>query len=1162
MHLEKIEITGFKSFADKTLLKFDNPITAIVGPNGCGKSNIVDAFRWVLGEGSAKSLRSDKMVDVIFSGSSTRKPLNYAQIALTFTGIDKALSLDYEELCITRRIHRNGDSEWYINRNPVRLKDVHKILWEAGIGKNAFYIFEQGKVDDLITSSPLERRCIFEEAAKIMHFKEKKREALRKLSQIEGNLKRVLDIQTEVNQQIDTLQKQAEEARIYAENKERLVHLEKGLVLYKWNHNQKKLKLEKEVCEENSGQQKKVHLDIETFENELKSLKETHSSKSAETRKFYEAFFEVKKAKELASFEATSHRKHAEELLEQTKTLKESLQSLHQKHLKEHRTFEENQKNLREYESDTLSLSKNLHKINGTLTSLEQRVEEETSLRKEAQQQLMLAVNSENELQSNYKNNTVKLHAQKESLANILHQEKASQVKIEEKTEEHGTLTKTYEALLSGLETETDHLQKVKEELEAKSQGLEDLNPKLKEFASKLTENKATVDLLLSLKNELEGYNQSSKTLLQFAEDQNHKLYQKVFPLTNWFHPKKGYEAHLSTILQPYLQTLVVHTNEDLEFLLSIAKENDLQNFSCLSLERIAPSSLNLEMAESNFVAAHFLNQVDQKSLLEGFNQIQGDYFLDHLGVHHRISKEDQNLFLREVELKKRADEQQALEKAHLDVQVQVESLTEKVKSLKEEYSKLSQKKHQNEIDFTRTNYSLKNCAEDLEKQKQKVASFQPQKQEISTSIAALDTKQKEYIQLCQAEESKRKDHETFFSKIESQFESNFNTLKEKRGLKQSLEDKIKSSEKESHLLKESIRVFESKSLSFEDQIQEMSAFIESKEKASLTLEKQNTLFEKKESEFKIKLKVAENKYQAFEDALEQLEKAEKEKEVQLKELRKSLDLHRNREVEIKSRLSELQTELHIQTEEIEEKLEVPKEEISSLEVDPSITLGKTEKEIRRLRRLLDSQPEINLKAISDCEAQKSRFEFLQSQIKDLHESQAKLLEIITKLDETSRQMFKETFEKIQTRFRENFLLLFNGGEADLKLTSNQDILEAGIEIIAQPPGKKMRSIQLLSGGEKCLCAIALLFALFETQSIPFCILDEIDAPLDDTNIERFTNVLKQFVKNNQFIIITHNKRTMAIADNLLGVSMQEKGVTKIIPLEFNSKTSLSQATV
>lgn len=1155
MHLEKIEISGFKSFADKTVLRFDQPITAIVGPNGCGKSNIVDAFRWVLGEGSAKSLRSDKMVDVIFSGSSKRKPLNFAQISLTFTQIKKTLTFNYEELCITRRIHRSGESEWYVNKKPVRLKDVYTLLWEAGMGKNAFYIFEQGKVDHLITSSPLERRCIFEEAAKIMHFKEKKKEALRKLSHVEENLKRVLDIQSEVTKQIETLQKQAEEARIYSEKKEHLDFLEEGLLVYKWKHNHKKQLQEKEASANNAEKQKGVKLNILKLEESLKALKNKQSLKAMETRQAYESFFEIKKGKEVASFEFSTHQKHQKDLERQTKGLKNSLQTLHQKHLKEHRTFEENQKDLKEHEKGALSLSSNLEKINQNLSSLEQKVDQESTLRKKAQQELMLVVHSANELQTQYKSNTSQLHNYKERLAKLLHDEKKDLVQIKEREAEQKKCTESLALYQKESSQDQDRIKTLQSDYENLVKKLELLKEKQKELLARRTENKATIDLLVSLKSELEGFNQSSKTLLQFAQDQTHPLFEKVFQLTNWFQPKKGYETQLSTILQPYLETLVVHTNQDLGLLIEIAKKEGLKNFSCLSLENISPKTSPIELAEENQVSSHFLKEIKCKEGMSP-NQISEDDFCDHLGVYHRVSTEEQNHFLREVELKKREKKQTAFDHDYDLISQEIQKIQEKNRAHQKELQGLRQKMHQHELTQNKAQYALQNCEKDLEYLRKKTSTGTPKKEELSLQIQDLEVQQKKLIKSCDHEDKKKTHQESLFSKIEAEFESNFGELKEKRGLKESLQDRIKGFEKKAQSLRESIRVFESKSANFENQVQEISSAIEQKERDFKVSLQKNDAFEKKQNEFGSKLKVSEDKYRALEANLEQLEKEEKEEERKLIEERTQLEQDRTLELEIKTRLSKIDTEIHLQTEEIVEKLGIKKEEILQIDVGPSISLGKTEREIKRLKKELESQPEVNLKAISECEKQQSRFEFLQSQVKDLEESQAKFLEIITKLDETSREKFEKTFEQIRTRFKENFLLLFNGGEADLKLTSAQDILDAGIDIIAQPPGKKMRSIQLLSGGEKCLCAIALLFALFETQSIPFCILDEIDAPLDDTNIERFTNVLKQFVKNNQFIIITHNKRTMAIADHLLGVSMQEKGVTKILPLEFNSNAA------
>jgi chromosome segregation protein len=1162
MHLEKIEISGFKSFADKTILRFDKPITAIVGPNGCGKSNIVDAFRWVLGEGSAKSLRSDKMTDVIFSGSSKRTPLNFAQISLTFTEIKKTLTFNYEELCVTRRIHRSGESEWYVNKKPVRLKDVYTLLWEAGIGKNAFYIFEQGKVDSLITSTPLERRCIFEEAAKIMHFKEKKKEALRKLEQVEDNLKRVLDIQSEVNKQIETLQKQAQEARLFSENKNRLEHLEKGLLITKWNLNQKKVLQERALCEQNAAGQKKVGLDLLKKEDEIKAIKNRHSLKTIETRQASEAFFEIKKAKEVLEIEYNAHQKLQGNCHQQYINLKNSLQTLHQKHLKEHRAFEENQKILKENELGATPLSAELQSLSVLLLNLEKKVDEESALRRKAQQKLMTVVSSSNELQAQYRNHTHLLHTQKEKLAKLIYDEKRDLQISEEKRSYKDKFTLSLEDSSKELETALAQIERAQKELEQVSEKLENLKESQKNLLKERSENKATLDLLQSLKTELEGYNQSSKKLLRFAQNKQHPLFEKIFKITDWFHPKKGYEAALSTILKPYLETLLVHKKEDLELLIEVSRKEKLKNFSCICLETLPEVNTPLDWAEENLLACHFLHLLKESSTKESssYFHLSEEFFCDHLGVFHHISKEEQNHFLRQVELKEREKKHLELDQKYKQITEEIDLLQSQKKTLQNELDTSRQKKHQSELSRNKAQFALESAHRELLLIEEKIASVHPKKIELSHLIQQLEEKQKELIALSSEEEKKRENQESFFAQIDREFEANFNELKNKRSLKESLQEKISTYEKKAQSLRESIRVFESKSQNFETQLEEISQTIEQKEIELKTLTQRNPVFEKKQGDLTEKLKTAEEKYRLLEKTIEAIELQEKEEEKRLKASRECLEEHRKLELEIKTKISQIEAEIHLQTDEIVEKLDLDAKEIPHIEIDPEISLGKTEREIKKLRRDLEEQPEVNLKAISECEKQKSRFEFLQSQIIDLEESKRKFIEIITELDDTSRVKFKETFEKIRSRFKENFLLLFNGGEADLQLTAAQDVLEAGIEIIAQPPGKKMRSIQLLSGGEKCLCAIALLFALFETQSIPFCILDEIDAPLDDTNIERFTNVLKQFVKNNQFIIITHNKRTMAVADNLLGVSMQEKGVTKILPLTFNSNTATSEA--
>lgn len=1168
MYLEKIEIIGFKSFADKTVIHFSEPITAIVGPNGCGKSNVVDAFRWVLGGPSAKSLRSEKMVDVIFSGTDKRKPLNYAQISLTFTNVDKSVSLDYQEICISRRLYRSGESEWHINRNPVRLKDIHKLLWEAGLGKNAFYIFEQGKIDELITSSPLERRNIFEEAAKIMHFKEKRREAFRRLSQVEANLKRVFDIQGEVTKQIESLKKQAEEARVYKTQKEDLKRLDKELIISKWKQNDiKQRSFDKEI-DEKTKNEARIKSEASFLNKKLKELKEIHHKKSQEAKAAYEAFFEAKKSKELASFEFKSHQKKLEELFEQKSALRQKLQSFHQKHLDEHKTYLSNQDLLEKEQSKLSELLKERDLSSSAIQDLEEKVNQESVLRKESQQKLLGVVNSENQLGSNLKTVVTQLENAKEHQETLSHEEKKAAEFTSEKKE-----------LLASLNQEKDSSSKNLIQLESDLENLTnkiDENKALSEQAAKhldhlthqLNEKKTKVDFLQRLKDDFDGYGKATKALLRHSNNSSHSLYEKLSPLTDWMIPESGFEECLSSLLGPYSQTLIVKTKEDLELTLEIAKKENLQGYSLLCLQDLENKGklATQKIAKPNPVSNHFLSDIyeekEYQPLLNRQSLIDKSLFFDEKKVLHHLAQEKNNLFLREKELKEyqvallklESEEARAKEK-HLQISTHIEELSSQKNMKSKEFQ-------ENKMKLAEVEFKIKSCKDDLLKVENSLKGQSEKKVQLAKAINTLNEKQKELAEAFESEKSKRSELETHFKKLEQQFENHFNSLGQKRSLRRSLEEKINNLEKNSRGLQENIKIFESKSEDFEEQVNKMNQEIDSNEKNYSSLEEKTESYIAKEKELAEKLALANQFYHSFEDALEKLEQDQKEIEEKNTQLRQDLDQIQKRDLEINNKRAEAIAENNLYLEEITEKYQLSKEELTAFEIDEGFSISKTEKDVRRLRRSLENFTEINLKAMSDCKEQEERFTFLESQIKDLNTSQEKLTEIIKELDDTSRKMFLDTFESIRSHFRSNYALLFNGGEADLKLSSSEDILEAGIEIIAQPPGKKMRSIQQLSGGEKCLTAVALLFALFETQSIPFCILDEIDAPLDDTNVERFTNVLKQFVKNHQFIIITHNKRTMAMADKLLGISMEEKGVTKVIPFEFNKEAKETKQTV
>ena len=1164
MYLEKIEIVGFKSFAEKTVLKFSTPITSIVGPNGCGKSNIVDAFRWILGE-SARSLRSEKMVDVIFAGTTKRKPLNYAQIAITFSKVDTLTSLNTHELCISRKLYRSGESEWTINKNPVRLKDIHKVLWEVGIGKNAFFIFEQGKVDDLVTSSPIERRCIFEEAAKIMHFKERKKEALRKLTHVETNLKRVFDIQNEVNSQVEVLQKQAQEAQIFIEKKALLEKNEKELVIYKWQHNYKKNERFEELLKENKNAVDQKKSELKEIESTLKELKIEQQKKTLEAKAAYEAYFEIKKSNELISFEFKNHKKNEQELFGATQVLIKSHSQLKDRLDQEQKNYVQNQTKLKEFESKRLDIRTNLNEIDQIVVKLEKNVGDATAYRKDVQQKLILAISQENEVVSLKNNTDTKLLSLKESLQAFIDRESHSKKTLTQKRESLKVLQEGFKKQSTEFEVCLKNINNVDLDITDQSKVCETFSQRLKVVDQEFNQLSAKVELLKSLKLQLEGYNKSCKELLKHSSESKHSLYQKVYPITDWIVPNQGSEDHLATILKPYLQTLVVKSNLDLGLVLEHIEKQNLKDVSIICLEDL-PTAKALEKSmtlKENILANHFLTKIsslDSKNSPAKNTIYKEKYFCDEMLVLHLISKNEQNLFSRESELSSSLNKLQiASDKlAHLEQELKV--ARDKLQFTRNEKSSLIDKKQNLEKTKVGLDLNIKKESEAIKDLQSVLSEADTQKSDLVQLSESLSKKQQELYQKSLIESKNRQELEETCKKTEKEFDQDFGTLKEKRSLKTMLDQKSSAVEKGIQKIQEDIKVFESTKLNFEEQMTQLSQTLKQKEEELKILRSKNDSYIAKENSLKQNLQSSNTHYQNLEEAVEVIEKQEIEHNLTIKNIREHLEQATQKEIELKTNFSESLAQLKMHAEEILDKYEIDENTIINITIDADISIQRTDKEIKKLRRDLADYTEINLKAMSECEKQKERFEFLGSQIEDLEKSKQEFLDIITELDDTSRKMFQETFEKIRHHFKENFTLLFEGGEADIKFTSNEDILDAGIEIIAQPPGKKMKSMQLMSGGEKCLTAIALLFALFETQSIPFCILDEIDAPLDDTNISRFTKVVKQFVKNHQFIIITHNKRTMAIADTLLGVSMQEKGVTKIIPFEFDKNVKLEPA--
>lgn len=1181
MKLKSLEIIGFKSFADKTKLDFDPGITAIVGPNGCGKSNISDAFRWVLGEQSAKSLRGGKMPDVIFAGTSHRKPLNFAEVTLTLSDINGQLPTEYDELAITRRLHRNGESEYLINRHPVRLKDVQALFLDSGMGKDAYSIFEQGKIDQVINLSPYERRYIFEEAAGILRFLQRKKEALRKLEQTDLNVSRVKDIHQEVERQIIILEEQSEKARQYRENQDALVKLEKCLLASKSEVLQAKMKEAKAKGVQQDDLITTENLRIEGMQQQLVEAKQTLVAVEKEWKQRSENVYSARSSKELQAKEKQTNQERLKDLAAKEKRWEEELKGMAERRQQR----EEERKKLLRQQKET---EKRFQAVEATVLvertqvkSLEEELLKEREQQQSKQKELFKLMQAESQCESEIRQVNVRLENSQERHARIeerktrlssatlalLQQNEEKKQQLEEAAGGVEKQKQEFVAMEAGLQEVAQEISRTQEELDRVNQESSDL--------------KARQKALLRFKQDMEGFSAGSKKLLQEAANPKSPIFSKLKGLYEYLIPEKGAEAALAAAMKPYAQTLVVEKEADFDEVVRYIKSCDIKDTSLICLEALlkdkkgkhdkTPEGLSalVKSIAENGLSAHFLKEVyvgkkDLKALdaVKAHSPLEiwlyEGAFVDRRSVVFFSSQGENNVFLREAELKVLEKKLHEIEAEKQQLEVVLRTLQQKRHQIQQDRTALDKIIRRDEMKLVELNFAVHKASADLEKmsgeEKMLAADWQAVTQSIESLTASLTTLRDKHRAAKEVAAEAQKQTEKLTERLAKLMETVKGQTAGLRSQEHALHLVVDEQRKQTHAL----HVLDVK----DTESRQQEARLEQEIEMGQVLQGQMI---SKGSEAETLLKELEYALSDAVAASNELEKrvviqksAVEHIETKLQEKRNLLKKHETDRNQVSIQCAQLESQISALENELQERHKSTVTEVQSLAAASGQSIDQMEKQIRHLKQLIANAGDINMTSIEECEKYKTRYHFLNQQMDDLGMSKEELIGIISELDGESRQIFQRTFQQVRENFRKNFEILFNGGEADLQFTESADVLEAGIEIIAKPPGKQMRSIQLLSGGEKCLTAMALLFAIFEVKPAPFCILDEIDAPLDDANVERFVNIVKQFVENCQFIIITHNKRTMAIADVICGVSMEEKGVSKMLNINF-SKHKLSE---
>ena len=1184
MRLEKIVLNGFKSFADKTEFLFDCPITAIVGPNGCGKSNVVDAVKWVLGEQSVKSLRSGQMADVIFGGSSSRKPLGAAEVSLVLSnpiGLDaRQLPVDTDEVQVTRKIYKSGESEYRINNKICRLKDIKELFMDTGIGTRAYSILEQGQIDYLVSASKTDRRFIFEEAAGISKYKAHKKEALRKLERTEQNLLRLADILGEVAKRLRSVKLQAGKARNYLQYTQRLKELRVNYSLVEYDKNLSLLKEKKNVLEQVSDKYEKLATDVSHQDSSISRLGEE--------------IIETEHKLNQAGNKLVSVRSKIEQQLQRVDFLRSRVTELQQRKI----TAEEKIEKLKEQRA---GFDEDLSKRRSELTSCE-RIIEEKSREVEEIQEAVKKVNAECiSLESNLEDEksgiidivrrTAQLHNEVQSISvyrnNLTNQKDRLTGRAQtSRSELEGFLTEKaqHNARFNDIKKVLGEL---KENLESKKTESKEINNSLESDNKRLAHSKETLSalnseltILTDMERRCEGLKAGVKTILQRRSIDNSKFDYVEGILAEMITTDIEYANAVEAALEGQTDALIINsTGRMLADREAIEEIEGRLDFLCL--DQIGPFMDKNNWSEFTSVKGRLVEFVkfDSKYAPLAWKLLGKTLIVDSISdaVELLGKVEEQCQF---VTLKGELLSTEGIiklgplgkvtglisRKSHLkQLQEAIANVESEVASIKDRIEKNSQKNQHLEklCQDLRTAIYEANTEEmqvntKLSVIEQNVKRLQEEEPLIASEINMLteqisQTVQKEY-------ESKQKLEE--LEDINDQRTTQIELLEykntEQKQQKQSLESRLTDLKIALGQITEQAKAAKQITESLKSQMQEnFSATESSREEIQNCIEQEKNnqrdilnceadvsqlFIEKEESQKSSRLLQEE-----IDDLLAQRKHAEET--LRLKRSEKE-DTEQNIS-ELKIELGQLEVRLQDLVERVQEQLQIDLVESYKDYTHQEVNWEQIKQEINDLQSKIERLGNVNVDAIEEQEGLESRHEFLSTQVQDLNSSKAQLQQLINRLNKQSRDKFQETFDEIRSHFQEIFRKLFGGGKADIMLEDAEDILEAGIEVIAKPPGKETRSISLLSGGEKSMTALALLFSVFKTKPSPFCFLDEVDAALDEANNERFNMLVQEFQKESQFVVITHSKRTMSIADVLFGITMQIRGVSKKISVRF-----------
>lgn len=1173
MYLSRLEIFGFKSFAHKVELKFNGGITVIVGPNGCGKTNIVDAIRWVLGEQRASILRSDKMEDVIFNGTKNRKPLGMAEVSITIENTRGILPMEYSEVTITRRIFRSGESEYLLNKVPCRLKDIIDLFADTGMGANAYSVIELKMIESLLSEKAEERRKLFEEAAGITKYKQRKKVTLRKIEDVKNDLSRINDIIREVQKNVASLERQAKKAEKYNQIFEELRSKEIELMEKEFSEFHRTLIYLEETL--NRERSKKISVGdelskgeqlLDVLRNELKTIEsqveEIHLKIETGNRELNLIEQEIVLLKERKKMLVERIGKMSQEKVDSQRLLYELNQKISEKKL----LYDANLIEKGKIESEFSDKKKELDEISRNL-------DEKRVLVRNLNEALINKMNEISRKRSEIEKIKVRVENLRGKVDLLSDERKAYEKEISESEIELNTYFEKRATLLNELansERVFNEMEILKKSLEAE---IEELQRRLFEIQNEYEKKISKIDFLKELVEKHVDLPEGAQFLVQ-NYNSNFKSVSDVIEV------EPEFSVAIESALGESAGYLIVDTVEEAEKAIDVLKSQNKSKVTFICLDKIRENYASnlpvrgdgiigwaneMVLCERKFkkvidlLLDEFLIVRDKSSALEALKNygnvkcvtLEGEIFTDEglikggstNGSSQSIIGKKKQIESLEKEAERLKDElnriQNEIDRKNREIDaINLKELTDVVKNIQASITEVEKIINQLEYKKAKAKGSIVN----IDKEKVEI------EREMSTLSEVLASLEDEVVVLEKEKEKIEYDLSIATSEFEA-LEREWNTkakhLTEININLVSIENEEKNLEAEIKRLEDEIARVSSKISEYDVDIEEGKLQIENIEFNLVELNDKHKMLEEEISILRERLREVQAQHSEKVAEIQSLERKIREERIKYEEyisVTHDLEMKIN---EIKLRMQNLKERAK---EEYQIELEYKEFE--------NYNIAVLREEVENLKAKLKLLGPVNLLAFNDYQEEKKRLEFLLSQKEDLIESEKTLKETIEEINTTAERKFLETFEKIRENFKKTFETLFGAeSEADLKLLPDEngkiDPLESKIEIMAKPKGKRLQSIDLLSAGEKTLTAIALLFAIYLVKPSPFCVLDEVDAPLDDANIDRFINLLKAFSKDTQFIIVTHNKKTMEAADTYYGVTMEEEGVSKIVSVRF-----------